>query len=80
MFLASEYQVRQFFKIFPIFLSTHKDSYILGIHRDLMFGLVAVWAEILDGALLIIQHLVMNKKLGLIRCVIVLSHYIHENA
>lgn len=45
-----------------------------------MFALVAVCVEVLDGALLIIQHLVMNKKLDLIRRVIVLSHYIHENA
>lgn len=45
-----------------------------------MLGLVAVCVEVLDGAFLIIQHLVMNKKLDLIRHVIVLSHYIHENA
>lgn len=54
MLLASEYQVRPFLKIFPMFLSTRKDSFILGIHRDLMFGMVAVCAKILDGALLII--------------------------
>lgn len=45
-----------------------------------MFGLVAVCAEVFDGAMLIIQLLVMNKKIDLIRCMIVLSHYIHENA
>lgn len=69
MLLASEYQVRQFLKFFPIFFSTHKDSF--WSLKRLMFGWCQFVLKFLMG-LLIIQHLVMNKKLGLIRYVIVL--------